>query len=495
MDAAVAASVPRLMRLVASIGDAIGAPCLCQAWLPRSGLQSVLMTGPSKLLSFGSAPHYAVFGALLSVNLRQGSLSDASSLPVTAYNNKAPAWTPSMSDDAHRMNERWECPGIHAAVALPVFSLTGECNPVAVLEVVFCERRLCFGDLIHSMAGAMAACGDDLRFSVNRSMCFHPPATNNDVRTALAQLGILCQRLALQFGLPLVQLWLPCIIPDDTRSEDEQSRPSAAILLCRGMPFSSTHAGAWAFHTACCERCLESAMGVPGAAWHLRGCVWTPHHGNIVDARNPMRPWTAMCGLQDCASLAFCVSPSGGSSDTYVVHALIPPQPNRGLASSAAAVVLAAAAQAAAVSCMVAQVSAEDVYRLGRANDGGDNATNPYSQQPLGPGVASPPGTHGRALPDGFFAPVEAVPDGAAMGPAVLRRQPPRAPEHDGLHGIGAEEGGAMQPPARAMTSSGRMLRAPRRYDDSPGVPHPARVDAHPARGPDMGGKEEPPLA
>lgn len=235
-------------------------------------------------------------------------------------------------------------------------------------------------------------------------------------------------------------------------------------------------------------------MGVPGAAWHLRGCVWTPHHGNIVDSWNPLRPWTAMCGLQDCASLAFCVSPSGGSSDTYVVHALIPPQPNRGVASSAAAVVLAAAAQASAVSCMTAHVTAEDVYRLGRANDGGDNATNPYSQQPLGPGVASPPGTYGRALSDGFFAPVEAVPDGAAMGSAVLRRQPPRAPEHDGPHVIGAEDERAMQPPqGREMTSSGRMLRAPRRYDDSPGDPHPARVDAHPTRGLDMhvGGQEE----
>ena len=368
----------------------------------------------------------------------------------TLGHKQAPAWLPSLSD--HGDDPR-PCAGIHTAVAVPLCA-PGASSPSVVVEVVVCTRLLVAGDLITALVSSLVAVGvEPLRPSVNRSLCLCPPVvTDHGHLAALAQMHLLCARLAHEWQLPLAQVWVPCIIADDTLPEDTQCRAAAAVLQCRNMPTSCATPAAWAFHTACAERSLPTGAGMPGAAWHLRGCVWAPARECVRRGADPLQPWSAMCGFSDCGALTFCATPSAGtaSRETYVVHCLMPSLagfgPARGengrllrsytaAAARHASGVATAACSTAARSCLAVSITPSDCYGLSQEGVVSD-----------GWGMASPPGPHGRALPTGFFAMLE---------------QPGRVG-----HSAPAGAADASPPSGRLTTTSGRVLRPPVRFKD-----------------------------
>ena len=366
---------------------------------------------------------------------------------------QAPAWSPSLSD--YPGDEPRPCAGIHASVAVPLCA-PGASGPSAVVEVVLCARRLCVGDLLTALVSSLVAAGVELCPSVNRSMCLCPPVINDHGHlAALAQLSLLCGRLVHEWQLPIAQIWVPCIIADDTQPEESQSRAAAAVLQCRSMPCACATPAAWAFHTACAERSLPTGAGLPGAAWHLRGCVWAPAPECISRRADPLQPWSAMCGFADCGALTFCATPSAGtgSRETYVVHCMLPcdrfgpvrDDAGRLLRSYAAAAarhtagVATAACTAAAASCLAVSITLSDCYRLSQG------------EVTEGWGMASPPGPHGRTLPAGFFKSVESQ----------------QQPEGRGVvHGAPADTADVPPPSRITTTTSGRVLRPPVRYKD-----------------------------
>ena len=330
----------------------------------------------------------------------------------------------------------------------------GASGPSAVVEVVLCARRLCVGDLLTALVSSLVAAGVELCPSVNRSVCLCPPVINDHGHlAALAQLSLLCGRLVHEWQLPIAQIWVPCIIADDTQPEDTQSRAAAAVLQCRAMPCACATPAAWAFHTACAERSLPTGAGLPGAAWHLRGCVWAPAPECLSRRADPLQPWSAMCGFSDCGALTFCATPSAGtgSRETYVVHCLLPCDgfgPVRGAdgrllrsytaaAARHAAGVATAACTAAAASCLAVSITLSDCYRLSQG------------EVTEGWGMASPPGPHGRTLPAGLFKTVEQPPEGRGV-----------------VHGAPAEAADVPPPSRIITTTSGRVLRPPVRYKD-----------------------------
>jgi hypothetical protein len=161
-----------------------------------------------------------------------------------------------------------------------------------------------------------------LRCSLCRSYTSVPPAYPNE-RNVLAPMAALCDQLATMHGLPLVQIWAPCLVSDDSQPPGQEAA-SFAALQCRGMPSSVTDPAAWALRVACCERALPPCASLPGGAWHSRSLLWASNGSALGNGRDPLRPFLRVAGLDDVGSIACCILPNGRDlQSVYVLHALV----------------------------------------------------------------------------------------------------------------------------------------------------------------------------
>jgi hypothetical protein len=215
-------------------------------------------------------------------------------------------------------------PTVRAALAVPVFAARGPPDgpPAAVLELVLLEDALSFSDLF--IALGCAAHSASLRVSFNRAFCFAPAAVPPPQAPVLARLAGACAALCAAHDLPLCQLWVPCLVSDDTALDAADVAPppqqhAPAQLQTRGMPACVADPALWSYRLAACERALQAGQGVAGAAWQARAMVWVPDAAALRRAANPLRPFAALMGVAGAAAL--CICGGAAQADTYVLEA------------------------------------------------------------------------------------------------------------------------------------------------------------------------------
>lgn len=323
-----------------------------------------------------------------------------------------------------------------------------------------CHReRLCL--VMCSDAASAFLQPPSLRCSLSRSFVSTAPYFPTE-RDVLAPMTAICERLSSNFRLPLLQVWAPCVVTDDSVAHGS-SPASFAALQCRGMPASVGCPEAWAYRIACCERALPPCAALPGGAWHCRSLLWAGCAAALGRSRDPTRPFVRLAGLERAGSFACTISPGAADGQAaYILHGILP------AAASSAPLQLrtlrglvAAASILCAASGLVLNVSEDDILRV-----------EAYEAAGRGAAVL---GTHGRMLPIDWWAPEGSYslspPLAVPMPRTATRAAPPRGTNPVRNRGVCRPSVPPYAPPRGVVRSrvSGRVSRAPRSLYESSG--------------------------
>lgn len=273
------------------------------------------------------------------------------SMPVRAFNSKAPDWSPSLSrfpdEDARMARFIQVCGGashtIGGCLAVPVYAsplLDGDGDGaradgttltsissssgnsvVAVLEVTFARWELCsVADALRAVAVAMQTV--QLHVPLAPVLTLSPLTVPRQQTPALVRLTSVMDALAADHHLPLAQIWVPATAEGHNQPAST-GRGESQTLHTRGLPHVVNHPSAWGYRASCASSALrcgtlgtgaaasatqgdsphcdagvgQMPQGTPGAAFSANGAVWVAHAMALRHACNPLRGVASLCGV------------------------------------------------------------------------------------------------------------------------------------------------------------------------------------------------------